>query len=76
MERVGRIEEHWSRARLSDQETALRDALDRLGWLQGALRRRLLDERRRMRLNRKDPLGTGFDFSELDAMAEMLWAST
>lgn len=48
----------------------------RLLLLQSALRRRLLSERRRMILNRKDPLGTGFDFTELDAMAEALWQST
>lgn len=48
----------------------------RLGLLQTALRKRLLSERRRMILNRKDPLGTGFDFSELDAMAEALWEAT
>lgn len=48
----------------------------RLRLLQTALRRRLLDERKRLILNRKDPLGTGFDFAELDAMAEALWAST
>ena len=29
-----------------------------------------------MLLNRKDPLGSGFDFGELDAMAEMLWDAT
>jgi hypothetical protein len=43
--------------------------------LQCALRRQLLAQRRRVLLNRKDPLGIGFDFSELDAMAEMLWAA-
>jgi len=35
----------------------------------------LLAQRRRVLLNRNDPLGTGFDFGELDAMAEMLWAA-
>ncbi|WP_234035789.1 hypothetical protein [Erythrobacter insulae] len=48
----------------------------RLKLLQRALRTRLLQERRRFLLNRKDPLGTGFDFSELDAMAESLWDAT
>ena len=76
IERVGRIEEAWSSARTNDSEAALEDALRRLQLLQSALRRRLLDERRRMILNRKDPLGTGFDFSELDAMAERLWQAT
>lgn len=47
----------------------------RLHLLQGALRRQLLTERRRVVLNRKDPVGTGFDFSELDAMAEALWGA-
>lgn len=76
IERVGRIEESWSKDRLVDPDAAMRDALDRLGWLQNALRRRLLCERKRVVLNSKDPLGTGFDFTELDAMAEKLWAST
>jgi hypothetical protein len=35
----------------------------------------LLAERWRILLNRKNPLGTGFDFTELDAMAEDLWAA-
>ena len=27
-------------------------------------------------LNRKDPVGTGIDFSHLDAMADLLWDDT
>lgn len=73
--RVGRIEERWSLARRSNNEAALAEALLRLRLLQGALRRQLLAERRRVLLNRNDPLGTGFDFSELDAMAEALWSA-
>ncbi len=76
IERVGRIEEHWSKARLNDLDRATLEALDRLILLQSALRRRLLSERRRIILNRKDPLGQGFDFAELDAMAEDLWKAT
>ncbi len=76
IERVGRIEEHWSEVRINDPVTAMREALGRLALLQSALRRRLLSERRRMILNRKDPLGSGFDFTELDAMAEALWKAT
>ena len=76
IERVGRIEARWSQARLRDKQAALEEALLRLALLQSALRRRLLSERRRMILNRKDPLGTGFDFTELDAMAETLWDAT
>jgi hypothetical protein len=76
IERVGRIEERWAIARRQDPQAALEEALLRLALLQSALRRRLLSERRRMLLNRKDPLGTGFDFTELDAMAEALWAAT
>lgn len=71
--RVGRIEERWARLRISDDVAAQIEALERLRLLQAALRRQLLAQRRRMLLNRKDPLGTGFDFSELDAMAEALW---
>lgn len=76
IERVGRIEAQWVRASAIDPEAARIEALMRLRLLQSALRRRLLSERRRLVLNRKDPLGTGFDFTELDAMAEMLWTST
>lgn len=73
--RVGRIEAHWAVLRRHDEEAALTGALLRLHLLQAALRRQLLAERRRMLLNRNDPLGTGFDFSELDAMAEALWSA-
>jgi len=76
MARVGRIEEHWAKARSSDPEAALEAALLRLHLLQGALRRQLLAEQRRVLLNRRDPLGTGFDFTELDAMAEALWSAS
>ena len=74
--RVGAIESEWSRLVGKDPERALEDALFRLALLQSALRRRLLDDRRRIILNRKDPVGAGFDFNELDAMADTLWKST
>lgn len=73
--RVGRIEVNWSLSRSHHPELALAEALMRLHLLQTALRGQLLAERRRMLLNRKDPLGTGFDFTELDAMAEALWVA-
>lgn len=76
IERVGQIECNWSSQHRKDPDAAMRDALFRLSLLQSALRRRLLYERRRMILNRNDPLGTGFDFTELDAMAEKLWRAT
>lgn len=73
--RVGRIEARWAEARRQDEGAALAEALLRLQLLQSALRRQLLAQQRRMVLNRNDPLGTGFDFTELDAMAESLWAA-
>lgn len=76
IERVGRIEESWANGAARDPETALEEALLRLGLLQAALRRRLLDEQRRIMLNRNDPLGQGYDFGELDAMAEALWKAS
>lgn len=76
IERVGRIEARWVEASASDAEAALVEALLRLRLLQSALRRRLLQQRRRLLLNSKDPLGSGFDFKELDAMAETLWKAT
>lgn len=76
IERVSCIEASWAKERGKNAELALAHAIFRLQLLQSALRRRLLSERRRMILNRKDPLGSGFDFTELDAMAEALWAAT
>lgn len=76
IERVGQIEAGWASRSRSSKADAATEALLRLGLLQGALRKRLLSERRRFILNRKDPVGTGFDFTELDAMAETLWNST
>ncbi|TMM49787.1 AHH domain-containing protein [Qipengyuania marisflavi] len=76
IDRAGQIESRWSRHRLADPDQAGETALMRLGLLQTALRRRLLDEREPYRLNRKDPLGAGLDFAELDAMAESLWCAT
>ncbi len=73
--RVGRIEARWSLVRRRDDETAMSEALMRLRLLQAALRRELLSQRRRIVLNRREPVGTGFDFTELDAMAEALWAA-
>ena len=76
IERVGRIEADWARARLTDPEGANEEALMRLRLLQSALRKRLLSPRKRLVLNKNDPLGTGFDFTDLDSMAETLWQST
>lgn len=76
IERMGRIEAHWARDRDRDTEAADHAALMRLGLLQRALRRSLLDSRRSLVLNRKDPLGRGIDFADLDAMAEWLWRQT
>ncbi len=77
IERVGQVEAGWSELRNTAPEIALDQALMRLELLQRALRRRLLDPlRRRLSLNRHDPLGHATDFAELDAMAEALWGAT
>jgi hypothetical protein len=76
IERVGQIEAGWSVTRWRAPEVALVEAYQRLELLQRALRRRLLAQQRRLLLNRKDPLGSGLDFSELDAMADLLWPAT
>lgn len=76
MERFGQIELGWATARRRAPDAALHEALERLDLLQRALRRRLMDQRRRLRLNRRDPLGVGVDFAELDAMAVLLWSVT
>jgi len=77
IERVGQVKVDWSSLRGKAPEIALDQALMRLELLQRALRRRLLDLlRRRLSLNRHDPLGHTTDFTELDAMAEALWGAT
>lgn len=75
-ERVGQIERRWAARRASTPDGAAEEALMRLALLQQALRKRLLTDRPRLLLNRADPLGAGRDFSELDALAEMLWQGT
>lgn len=75
-ERVGQIEHGWAARRLGAPEGALVEALMRLALLQRGLSRRLLADRRTLLLNRADPLGAGRDFSELDAMADLLWRET
>jgi hypothetical protein len=76
IERVGRIEAGWSDLRLRQGlEAASEQALMQLWLVQRALRRRLLQGGgKRFALNRRDPMGQPLDFSELDAMADLLWA--
>ena len=77
LERVGQVEEGWSALRLRAPEIALDEALLRLKLLQGALRRRLLEQgRKRLTLNRFDPLGREADFSQMDEMVDALWPAT
>lgn len=76
IERVGQIEERWSTMCRYAPEEALLDAYQRLELLQQSLRQRLLDQRRRLLLNARDPLGAEVDFSELDAMVDQLWPAT
>lgn len=76
IERMGSIESRWDLVQRKDPETARLEALERMRLLQRALRIRLINERKGFVLNRKDPLGTGFNFNTLDAMAETIWAST
>lgn len=75
IERVGGIERRWSRERLKRSQAASDEACARLAQLQRGLRLQLLDVRQPLRLNRKDPLGAGLDFTCLDALAELLWSA-
>lgn len=75
IERVARIEQHWRHRAGSYGANA--EAVFRLTLLQGALRRRLLDHRRGpIPLNRNDPALHVPDFTDLDAMADLLWGAT
>jgi hypothetical protein len=78
IERVGRIEAGWAeRRRRQGLDVASEQALMQLWLVQRALRRRLLQGGgRRFALNRRDPMRQALDFSELDAMADLLWAES
>jgi hypothetical protein len=76
IERVGQIEAGWSSRHPLAPQMATDEARARLDLLQRALRRLLLAPKRRFKLNRRDPLGSGVDFAELDAMAASLWPET
>ena len=76
IERVGQIEADWSARRPLLPEVALAEALEGLRQLQHNLRHQLLDQQHRLTLNRRDPFRSDVDFSELDAMADLLWPAT
>ncbi len=77
MERVGQIERDWTISSSRFHASAGVDAAMRLSLLRGALRRRLLDSMgRSIVLNRRDPRAAALDFSDLDAMADMLWGAS
>lgn len=77
IERVGQIEAHWAHRHAGRPDDALEEAHMRLSLLQRALQRRLLDHtRRRIALNRRDPVQNAAAFADLDAMADALWGAT
>lgn len=76
IERLGIIEAGWARRRWTDERDASTEALARIGLLQAALRRRILDQRRPLRFNKADPLARSRDFTLLDRLAEELWAAS
>ena len=77
IEWVGQIERFWSACQPRAPDRAAGEALMRLDLLQAVLRRKLLDPARgRGALHRRDPLGAGVDFTELDGMGDQLWLTT
>ncbi len=76
-ERMGQIEAGWQATRGRSPDEAVQEVVMRMRLLQRALRRSLLQPGfPRIKLNSRDPLGKGVDFSELDAMAESIWTGT
>lgn len=75
-QRVGQIEREWAGSTDQVPASARTNSRMRLALLQRGLRRLLIAPGRRLRLNTSDPLGYGRDFTELDRMAELLWAAT
>ncbi|MBL8657750.1 MAG: AHH domain-containing protein [Altererythrobacter sp.] len=76
LQRLGTIEAGWAQQRPYGATAARAGALLRIRLLQSALRRRILDTRRPLAFNRRDPLGHGRDFTVLDRLAEDLWLAT
>lgn len=77
IERVGQIEAGWQSGQLRNPDLAQRELVMRLRLLQQALRRSLMQPKVTFaRLNLRDPRWQTLDFSELDAMAETLWAAS
>jgi hypothetical protein len=73
IEKVGRIEQPWSRRRTRSDDARHVDTLDRLARLQNRLRLNLLDQRRAPHFSSKDPRSSAPGFADLDALAEDLW---
>jgi hypothetical protein len=77
LERVGQIEAGWQAGQLRNPDLAQRELVMRLRLLQQALRRSLLQRQATFaQLNLRDPRWQSLDFSELDALAETLWAAS
>ena len=77
IERVSQIEQGWLKTRSSNADRAAVEALMRMKLLQRALRKKLLQNNAgKALLNRHDPLGSGGDFTDLDAMADAIWGVT
>lgn len=76
-QRLGQIEASWAGQRWKQPAIAQTEAVMRIDLLQRALRKRLLGALRwPIRLNRKDPHWARLDFTDLDMLAENLWADT
>jgi hypothetical protein len=73
IEKVGRIEQPWSRRRTRSDDARHVDTLDRLARLQNRLRLNLLDQRRAPHFSSKYPRSSAPGFADLDALAEDLW---
>ena len=77
IERLGQLEAGWQAHRLRDPEQAAGELLMRMRLLQDTLRRALLLRGLGWaQLNRGDPAWHKLDFSDLDAMADSLWAAS
>lgn len=76
IERLGTIEAGWARQRPRNEQAARAAAMMRIGLLQAALRRRILDRGNPVLFSRADPLAHGRDFTVLDRLAEELWTAS
>jgi hypothetical protein len=76
MERVGQVEARWAGLRGARQRSRWMKRCSDWGCCKGRCGAVCNPQRKPLQLSRFDPLGQEVNFTEIDAMVEMLWPET